>query len=35
VLAGLVKRIAKDVEASSIGTPEDVEAAIARLAAAT
>jgi [acyl-carrier-protein] S-malonyltransferase len=35
VLAGLVKRIAKDVEASSIGTPEDVEAAVARLAAAT
>ena len=34
VLAGLVKRIAKDAQAGSIGTPEDVQAAIAVLAGA-
>ncbi len=32
VLAGLVKRIAKDVEAASIGTPDDVAANAAALA---
>jgi [acyl-carrier-protein] S-malonyltransferase len=31
VLAGLVKRIDKDVEASSVGTPADVEAALKAL----
>jgi len=31
VLAGLTKRIAREVEASSVGTPEDIEAALKAL----
>ncbi|MGQ0672030.1 MAG: ACP S-malonyltransferase, partial [Hyphomicrobium sp.] len=31
VLAGLVKRIHKDFEATSIGTPADIDAALAKL----
>ena len=31
VLAGLVKRIDKEIEASSVGTPADVEAALKAL----
>ncbi|HEY4163207.1 MAG TPA: malonyl CoA-acyl carrier protein transacylase, partial [Dongiaceae bacterium] len=31
VLAGLTKRIAREIEASSVGTPEDIEAALKAL----
>jgi [acyl-carrier-protein] S-malonyltransferase len=31
VLAGLVKRIDREIEASSVGTPEDIEAALKAL----
>jgi [acyl-carrier-protein] S-malonyltransferase len=31
VLAGLTKRIAREIEASSVGTPEDIEATLKAL----
>jgi [acyl-carrier-protein] S-malonyltransferase len=31
VLAGLVKRIDREIEASSVGAPEDIEAALKAL----